>query len=107
MEGLIQTVFSMLRNVPAAVWGVVVGATLSWPTVILSQRHARKLQDKQLLHDAVQRREEREMSWRRDVYLDAAEALSRLPSALGRIGDLSISIDEVSRSVQNDLAARL
>ena len=44
------------------------------------------------------------MSWRREVYLYAAESISRLSGLVGRIADLNVPDQELSRVFQDDMA---
>src|ERR1035437_8029246 len=99
-----MSVLTLLREIPAAVWGTIVGAFLSLAGVMLSHRHARKLQAAQLKHDSEERSRERQMSWRREVYLSAAESVSRLSGLIGRIPDLGVPDQELSRVFQDDIA---
>lgn len=55
-------------------------------------------------NDSDERAHERLMSWRREVYLSAAESVSRLQGLLGRVADLNVPDEEFSRIYQDDIA---
>jgi hypothetical protein len=99
---------SVLKQIPPTVWGTAIGSTvgalLALPGLALSLRHARKLQVRQLAHDTEERIRERQMSWRREVYLEAAESISRLSGLLGRVADLNVPDQELSSVYQADYA---
>jgi len=100
----IQAVIEILKQVPATVWVTLATSVLTLSGVLLSLRHDSKLQANQLAHDARERNRERQMSWRREVYLHAAESVSRLSGVVGRIADLNIPDQELSRVYQDDIA---
>jgi hypothetical protein len=101
-------IIAYLKQVPPTAWaaafGSTAGALLALPGLVLSLRHARKLQANQLAHDSMERTLERQMAWRRQVYLEAAESTSRLSNLLGRLADLSISDADLSRGYIEDFA---
>jgi hypothetical protein len=71
----------MLNSIPSAVWaiaGSIVGGLMSLFGVILTNRAQLKRQEI-----------ERKMDLRREVYLEAVEAVSGLQSRLGDLWDLS------------------
>src|SRR5437762_4002239 len=98
MVGSAPVVISSLKQVPAAVWGTIVGSILTLPGLIIALRHSRMLQASQLSHDSKERNRERQMAWRREVYLESAESVSRLSSLIGRVADLNVADPELSRA---------
>ncbi|HEY3569820.1 MAG TPA: hypothetical protein VGP73_17940, partial [Thermoanaerobaculia bacterium] len=69
-------------NIPAIVWSGVFGALAGACTVLfttwLNNRQQNRRQMQQLAHDIEQRRTDREMSLRREVYLEAAETIGKM-----------------------------
>ena len=104
MAVAIQFVIEIFRQIPAIVIGTFLGSIVSLSGVMLSLRSSRNLQSKQLAHDATQRCIEREMSLRKEVFLQSAESVSRLSSMLGQMADLSITDKELSQIHQREMA---
>lgn len=94
-----------LHRVPDVVWAALIAASVAFFTTTLSNRNSRKQLQMQL--DATARREkiEREMALRRDVYLPAAEAITRAHAALGRLTDVNVDHAEFGLQMVADLAA--
>ena len=63
-------------------------AVLALGGVLLSQWKARVVLQRQLDHDSLQRVREREMSLRREVYLEAASAIVHLQTLLGQAANI-------------------
>ncbi len=99
-----DALFRIVSAIPGAVWGACVGSCLTLLGVLLSNRESRKRHLAQLKHDTDQRDRERQLSWRRDVYLEAAQSISRGFSFLGRLLDLNTSDQELSTAYQEDLS---
>ena len=82
----------LIHGVPLALWVAIVIGLLSplvaLVGVLIANRSARSLLSKQLTHEAEQRDRERKMSLRRDVYLEAAAALTRLQALIGSASSL-------------------
>ncbi len=66
-----------LSKVPDAVWAAIIASLLTFGGVWLTNRGNNKRLLEQLKHDAIERVRERQMSLRREVYLKAAEAISK------------------------------
>ena len=89
-------VLQELNQVPATFWGVVAGSFFSLGGVVLSNRNSARNLETQLTNDRLVKKIEREMSLRKDVYLDASEAISAGMIAIARFGNLAVSGDELS-----------
>jgi hypothetical protein len=92
-EGEAQSaVGPIFYGIPLALWvaigAVVFAPIISFAGVVLSNRNARKNLKIQLGHDAEERDRERTMSLRREVYLNAAEAMVHANGLLGRMTDI-------------------
>ena len=75
---------------------VIIGALVSLSVVYFTNRgHNRRFRE-QLVHERDLKNREREMSLRRDVYLDAAEAVSAGLYAVGQFANLAIPHDKVT-----------
>ena len=95
----------LLQKVPSEVWAAITASLITLGGISLSNRHARKQQKEALTHDERQRDKEREMSLRREVYLDAAEAISNGLSDLGRMINLEISDQDINSESSKNSAA--
>ena len=99
-----DTFFRLISAIPGTVWAALAGSFLTLIGVVLSNNESRKRYLTQLKHDSDQRDRERYMSRRWDVYLEAAESISRGLSLIGRLVDLDTSDQEISTAYQSDLA---
>lgn len=109
---MIGNLSELLKQIPPAGWASVLGATigailgslLGLPALLMSLRHSRKLQAQQHAHETSERIRERQMAWRRDVYLEAAETISRLSSMLGGLADLRLNEKELNAARNAELS---
>lgn len=86
-----MTFIEFLQGVPAPAWGLAgaaVGVLGTLGATALSNRSNDKRFEKQLKNDAEQRSKDRAASLRRDVYLNAAEELTAINTALGQLASL-------------------
>lgn len=94
-----------ITKIPDVVWAALLASLLTFSGVILSNRNSRLQTLAQLEHDSRQRDREREMDLRQDVYIRAAEAISRSLNMLARLPDLNISDRELSADFSDDSSA--
>ena len=94
-----------LASIPDVVWAALLASLLTLSGVLLANRDSRMRQIAELKHDVSQRNREREMALRRDVYLRAAEVISRAQNMLMRLTDLSVSDQDFSASFCRDSSA--
>jgi hypothetical protein len=94
--------FDWMPHLPDAVWGAVVGAGIALLTTFLNNRHSRKQLRMQLADNALQRDRDRAMALRRDVYLPAVEAVTRMQATLGRLLDIEADQSKIGRQVSVD-----
>ena len=96
MEDLIQFCTQSLNKVPATFWGIVVGSLFTLTGVYLTNRASDRRLKLQLQNDRELRNREREMTFRKDTYAVAAEAISVSVNTLSKFSDLSFSLKEIS-----------
>ena len=89
---------AFLGKVPGTFWGVVLGSVLSLAGVHFSNRAAERRQSSQLDHDREMRRQERDLSLRKDVYLAASDNMQSAVVLIGKLSNLNISIEEQSKT---------
>jgi hypothetical protein len=96
-----------LSHVPDTVWAALIAAGVAFVTTTLSNRNSRKQLAMQLDHNARQQKLEREMSLRRDVYLPAIEAASRIQASMSRLVDVKEDQTALGRSMVDNTASLL
>lgn len=84
-----SSLVDLIATVPEAVWGAFVGGSSAIAVVIA-----------QLWHDRSVRRKEREFAARRDIYLQAAEAIAAAQGVLFNFGRLDLSQQELTSALQ-------
>lgn len=92
----------LLKQIPEVVWAALLASLLTLSGVVLSNRNSRSQTLAQLDHDSNQRNREREMNLRREVYLQAAEAIARGQNILTRLTDLNLSEQEMGAQFSVD-----
>lgn len=95
----------LIQAIPAVIWSGMIGASLALLGTGLQNRAHRKLQTDHLSHDADQRRQEREMTLRRDVYLRAAAAIAQMQDYLGNFANLALSNEQHASRLAGSVAA--
>jgi hypothetical protein len=98
----------VIYGIPFALW-VAIGAVVFAPLIalvgtLISNHNTRKNLEDQLRHDARQRDLERKMALRREVYVEAASALSHLMQVLGRVTSLQSDLNVLQAEFSADLA---
>ena len=86
----------LLGDIPATFWGVVVGSLFTLTGIYFTNRAGDRRLRIQLQNDRELKSREREMTFRKDTYALAAEAISASISALAKFSDLSFSLKEIS-----------
>jgi hypothetical protein len=92
----------------AALWaigGVVSAGGIALLSVWLSNKNSRRQLGMQLVADKQQRERDRSMAVRRDVYIPAAEAISRIQSMISELADFSTDHSVLSRRITADLGS--
>ena len=79
---------SLIRGVPGEIYGVLLGALVTLCAVILTNRAGAARLERQLTHEAKERRRAEEVALRRGVFLEAIEALERNQFLLARLADI-------------------
>ena len=99
---VMQWLLGMLQQVPSSFWGIVFGSGLSLggvlAGVILTNRANDKRLRTQFEHDRELRIKDRELALRKDIYMEAVEALSAGVQSIGRFVDLDIANAKVTES---------
>lgn len=92
---LFSDLLGIVERIPAAFWGVVIGAFFSLGGVALTNRANDRRLRAQLANDRDLRDRDRELSLRKDIYLSAVEAVFAGVSAVGRFGNLDTGFDNL------------
>lgn len=93
----VQMVISACKEVPATFWGVICGSIFTLIGVSASNWNNSRLQVKQLEHDRVLKKAEREFTVKRDIYLQAVEAIGASLRSLGNFGLLHIATEDLMK----------
>ena len=96
MEDLIQFCTQALNKVPATFWGIVIGSLFTLTGVYLTNRASDRRLKLQLQNDRELGNRERKMTFLKDTYSAATEAISVSVNALSKFSDLSFSLKEIS-----------
>ena len=96
MNDFLQLLAQLLHKIPATFWGVVVGSLLTLLGIYFTNRANDRRLSLQLQNDRELRNREREMTFRKDTYAAAAEAIAVSMSALSKLSELGFSLKEVS-----------
>lgn len=82
---MVPETVSILSSIPAIAWSGFIAATAALAGVILSNSGNNRRLRLQLKHDAGEKNLDRITNMRREVYLQAAEAMTKASSALGSL----------------------
>jgi hypothetical protein len=82
--------------IPATFWGVLAGSGFTLLGVWATNRDNTQRLERQLNHDAAQRRIDREQALRKEIYFAAAEAISAGLLTVARFADLEIADGEIT-----------
>ena len=88
----------LIKAVPATFWGIVIGSLFTVMGVVLTNASNNKRLRLQHEHERDLRQRDRDLSLRRDIYLDAVEAISAGMVLVGRFGELDIPTHELMQS---------
>jgi hypothetical protein len=95
-----MNLLTMIRAVPATFWGIVIGSLFTVLGVMLTNAsHTRRLR-LQHDHERALETQERYLTMRRDIYLSAMEAISEGMGAVGRFGELDVSLAELMHAYE-------
>jgi hypothetical protein len=96
MNDFLRFFDQLLDKIPATFWGVVVGSLVTLSGIFFTNRANDDRLSLQLQNDRELKNREREMTFRKDTYAAAAEAIAVSMSALSKFSELSFSLKEVS-----------
>jgi len=97
---------SIIENIPPAFYGVIIGALLTIIGVLLTNSSNTKRLRIQHEFEREIRNKERDLNLRRDVYMDAMEALSAGITAVSRFSDLHETPESLMQSY-SDLSPKV
>ena len=100
----LSSLITAIASIPDVIWAAVIASLLTLGGVLLTNRGSSKRLRMQLNHDSAQRDRERQMALRRDVYLPAAESVTRLQALLGSLIDLRTPDENLSRESTTHIA---
>ncbi|HXR37514.1 MAG TPA: hypothetical protein VN776_00390, partial [Terracidiphilus sp.] len=99
VAALFAELFRLLSQVPGTFWGVIAGSIFTLLGTQLTNRANDGRIRLQLQTDRELRSREREMSFRKEVFVSAAEAVARAVSTLSKFSDLSVPQKDLSAAI--------
>jgi hypothetical protein len=87
---------ALADQIPATFWGVVVGSTFTLIGVYLTNRSSNRRFQIQVEHDRSLKARERDMAFRKDVYVAVAEAIAVAINTVPRFADLSLQPNQLT-----------
>jgi len=90
------TLMSVLENIPATFWGVVVGSFFSLAGVYLANRASDNRLRKQFDHERIQKSKDREMILKKEVFLAASDAIAAGMNAIGRYANFELPDNQIT-----------
>jgi hypothetical protein len=103
VAALFAELFRLLSRVPGTFWGVIAGSIFTLLGTQLTNRANDRRLRLQLQTDRELRSREREMSFRKEVFVSAAEALVRAVNNLSKFSDLSVPQKDLSAAISESL----
>ncbi len=94
---MVANLLDLLQKVPDVVWAAVIAAILTLSGVLLTTLSNFILTILKFKHDFVKQDHERNMALRRQVYLDAVEAITGNYLSIMKISDLTYPDSEISK----------
>ncbi len=85
----------MIRAVPATFWGIVVGSLFTVIGVVITNRSNTQRLRIQHQHESELEAKARDLSMRREIYLDSMDAISEGMGAVGRFGELTVPLESL------------
>ena len=98
MNSFLHFFAQLLDKIPATFWGVVVGSFFTLLVSFLTNRANDRRLRLQIQNDREHKNREREMTFRKDTYAAAAEAIAISMGALSKFSELGFSLKEVSET---------
>lgn len=93
-----MNLLTIIDNLPSAIYGVLIGSLLTIIGVVLTNISNTKRLRLQHEHERQLRNQERELGMRRDIYMDAMEAISAGITAISRFADLNETPESLMQS---------
>jgi len=97
MVKIMKEIFTLVKLVPDVIWAAIAASLLTLGGVLATNRGSYNRLIKQLTHDANQRDRERRMELRRQVYLEAAEAMTANYLIISMLPNLTITDSYLSK----------
>ena len=86
----------LVKSIPGSFWGVVVGSVFALSGVFFTNQSNNRRLNKQFEYERKKRIEDSDLALRKEVYMQAAEAISRNLITLGNLSNLDIPYEQLS-----------
>ncbi len=101
-----MNLITFIENIPPALYGIIIGSFLTIIGVMLTNSSNTKQLRIQHEHERQLKDKERDLSLRREVYLQAMEAIAAGLVAVGRVSEMDSSMEDLMRSY-TDLSPKI
>lgn len=91
-----QEIVRLLEKIPASFWGVAFGSIISIIGINATNKASDKRLMKQFDNDREQKTKDREMTLKKEIYMEASEALSAGLMCISKFANLNLSYDEIT-----------
>ena len=92
-----EVFFALVKSIPEVIWVAIIASLLTLSGVMATNRGNYNRLIKQLSHDAIERDRDRKMDLRRQVYLEAAEAITANYLIINKLPNLTITDSDLSK----------
>jgi hypothetical protein len=99
------TIITFLHSIPDVVWSGIVASFLTLSGVLISNWDNTRRLKRQLQHDSDEKAKERTAALRREVYLNAAEELTKASSHLGSLSRIDLTKADPSEGLKDFFGA--
>lgn len=89
-----EFIVDLLSRIPASFWGVIVGSAFSLAAVFVTNWYNDRRQEQQFEHERQSRNTDRAAQMRKEIYLDAAEAVQAGVSSVMKLARIDTSYDD-------------
>jgi hypothetical protein len=101
VPGFLVTAVDLISRIPEGIWGVLIGSLLTLLGAWIANRHNIKVQKLQFEFESRERRTERQLQMRRDVYLPAAEAVVGMVMCIARAIDPKTADENINNASES------
>jgi len=99
---ILKEIWCFLKDIHPSFWGVLIGSFFSLGGVIVTNKSNLNRLREQFIHDRTVRKEDRDISFRKEIYMETYESLTSITIAIGKFTDFSISAESINNQFRID-----